>query len=249
MIVALRTATSRPAIAARLRRRSNDKSNRPHHRFERQSDPPIMGDGSGDLIACENDANDMTDIARCKALQSPQLLTKAATGPRSWPGSKKCSICSKLAAMLFLLRPVGELPNKNRDEADAMDETWCLYDGQLSESTSCTGFLESSKPGCASSCCPTAVTAAPLQKISTIGPPRCPEALPGQVRYRFMPIEIEQRTYRANRAFYDSILKNKALKRLLEIRSLPRSCCRSRVARIISSLPMAISMACLRRTC
>jgi len=32
------------------------------------------------------------------------------------------------------------------------------------------------------------------------------------VRFRTMPPEIEQRTYRANRAFYDRILKNPALK-------------------------------------
>jgi hypothetical protein len=34
-------------------------------------------------------------------------------------------------SMLSYSRHGGQLPDRSEDEADAMDETWCLYDGQL----------------------------------------------------------------------------------------------------------------------
>ena len=53
----------------------------------------------------------------------------------------------------------GQAPDLNNEEPDGMDETWCLYDGQLidDELYSSWGAFAS---GCASFSCPTVATAA-----------------------------------------------------------------------------------------
>jgi metacaspase-1 len=176
-------------------------------------DPVHYGGWSGDLVACENDANDMADIAKTQSFVVTKLLTKAATRVKVIARIKKAAQLLK-AGEMFLLSYSGhggQLPDKNKDEADAMDETWCLYDGQIvdDELYALFGkFKAGVRIVMLSDSCHSGTVAKDLY-YQTVTPLR---SAPGQVRYRFMPIEIEQRTYRANRAFYDAILKNKALK-------------------------------------
>jgi metacaspase-1 len=176
-------------------------------------DPVHYGGWSGDLVACENDANDMADIAKTQGFVVTKLLTKAATRVKVIARIKKAAQLLK-AGEMFLLSYSGhggQLPDKNSDEDDAVDETWCLYDGELVDDELYMLFGRF-KPGVriamfSDSCHSGTVAKAAYYKAM---PPA--SAKPGAMRYRFMPAEVAQRTYSANRAFYDPILKDKALK-------------------------------------
>ena len=95
---------------------------------------PSHYDGwSGELAACEADAKDMADIAKSKRFSVKTLLTRSAT---------RKSVIKELSKAAATLKPDdifmltysghgGQVPDKNKDEDDFQDETWCLYDGQL----------------------------------------------------------------------------------------------------------------------
>src|SRR5262245_62083793 len=96
-------------------------------------DPAHYGGWSGELNACEADANDMTDIAKSAGFSVKSLLTKAATRSRV---IKEVTAASKTlkAGDIYMLSYSGhggQLPDLNNDESDSKDETWCLYDGEL----------------------------------------------------------------------------------------------------------------------
>lgn len=88
----------------------------------------------GELTGCEPDARDMKEIAISQGLNVEMLLTKDAT---------RDNVLKKLSTLAEELKPGdllvvsysghgGQIPDQNGDEADdGLDETWCLYDGQL----------------------------------------------------------------------------------------------------------------------
>ncbi len=179
-------------------------------------DPNHYAGWAGELNACEADAEDMADIARSKNFAVTALLTSAATRERV------TSEISKAAATLqsgdiFMFSYSGhggQLPDLNSDEPDAQDETWCLYDGELvddelygalgkfSQGVRILAFSDSCHSG-------TVVKLAYYQ--GTISA-RSSSATSREVKYRFMPPDVALRTYRKNKDFYDSILKNPKLK-------------------------------------
>ena len=96
-------------------------------------DPKHYGGWSGDLNACEADAQDMADIAKSKLFKVKMLLTKAAVRKNILAEMNKAAKTLK-AGDIFMLSYSGhggQLPDMNNDEPDGQDETWCLYDGEL----------------------------------------------------------------------------------------------------------------------
>src|SRR5262245_4834993 len=96
-------------------------------------DPKHYQGWSGKLNACEADAQDMADIAKDKGFKVKTLLTKTATRTRV---INEISAAAKTlkSGDIFLLSYSGhggQLPDKNNDENDGQDETWCLYNGEL----------------------------------------------------------------------------------------------------------------------
>jgi hypothetical protein len=174
-------------------------------------DPKHYGGWSGELNACEADAEDMADIAQARKFKAKTLLTKAATRTKVTGEIAKAAKTLK-AGDIFMLSYSGhggQLPDLNRDEPDAQDETWCLYNGELvdDELYALFGkfkggvrilvFSDSCHSG-------TVVKMAYYQgRTMTRG-----SDVPSQgIRYRFMPPDVALRTYRNNRKFYDPILK------------------------------------------
>ena len=96
-------------------------------------DPHHYQGWEGNLNACEADAEDMAEIAASENFQVDTLLTKDAT--RENVIAKISKAAAKLTSgaifMLSYSGHGGHLPDKNGDEIDAQDETWCLYDGQI----------------------------------------------------------------------------------------------------------------------
>ena len=75
----------------------------------------------------------MTSVGKSRGFKVTTLLTKEATRERVIKTIRKASRTLK-SGDIFMLSYSGhggQLPDRNEDEADAMDETWCLYDGEL----------------------------------------------------------------------------------------------------------------------
>ncbi|HSF32720.1 MAG TPA: caspase family protein [Candidatus Tectomicrobia bacterium] len=179
-------------------------------------DPQHYGGWTGDLNACEADAEDMTSIARSQKMDVTTLMTSKATR------TEVIQQITKTAAMLkkgdlFVMSYSGhggQLPDLNSDEPDAQDETWCLYDGELvdDELYSLLGkFASGVRILVFSDSCHSG-SVVKLAYYRGMVESRSPTVSSESVKYRFMPPEVALRTYRANKDFYMPILKNKKLK-------------------------------------
>jgi hypothetical protein len=167
----------------------------------------------GELNACEADANDMADIALAQKFKVQTLLTKRATRSAVLAGMARAAKALK-AGDIFLLSYSGhggQVPDRNSDEADQQDETWCLYDGELIDDETYTAlgrfkrgvrvlvFSDSCHSGTAVKQMYYAARAAAAEATATSAP---------KVRYRNMPPSVALRTYRAHRAMYDKLQKS-----------------------------------------
>lgn len=182
-------------------------------------DPKHYQGWSGRLNACEADAADMAGIAKSCGFTAKVLRTKKAT--RSSVSNALKDAAGKLrSGDIFLLSYSGhggQLPDLNNDEeADAQDETWCLYNGELVDDEIYQALAKFAKgvrilvfsDSCHSG---TVTKAIYYASRSQFGQPLSraevgPEA--PLARYRAMPQEVALRTYRANKAAYDKILKS-----------------------------------------
>jgi hypothetical protein len=179
-------------------------------------DPKHYQGWSGNLNACEADAMDMTEIAKSQKFAVKALLTRAATRKAIIGELSKAARALK-AGDIFMLSYSGhggQLPDISSDESDAMDETWCLYDGELVDDE-LYAVLGKFKQGVrilvfSDSChSGTVVKMAYYQGTMQV---RNSSISSQQTRYRFMPPDVALRTYRNNKNFYDSILKDPKLR-------------------------------------
>lgn len=178
--------------------------------------PEHYGGWSGELIACEADAEDMANIATSQGFDVSTLLTKDATREQVTTKIKDAAKALQSGDILVLSYSGhgGQLPDLNDDEPDAQDETWCLYDGELVDDE-IYALLGEFPQGVrilvfSDSCHSGTVTKAAYyrEKVDV----RSSNMDINQVRYRFMPSTVALRTYRANKDFYDKILKDVQLK-------------------------------------
>ena len=177
-------------------------------------DPKHYSGWSGQLTACEADADDMAQIAKSQKFGVvKKLLTKQAT--RSAVEAEIKDAAGKLeSGALFLLTYSGhggQLPDLNNDEDDGQDETWCLYDGELIDDE-LYALLGQFKAGVrilvfSDSCHSGSVLKAQYYREIQAGRAKV-DADP--VKYRFMPPDVALRTYRDNKEFYDPLLKKTA---------------------------------------
>jgi hypothetical protein len=180
-------------------------------------DPKHYAGWSGPLAACEADALDMADIAKAKKMKTETLLTKSATRAKVLGGIRKATKALK-SGDLFLLSYSGhggQVPDKNADEADHEDETWCLFDGELLDDE-LNAELASFAPGVrvlvfSDSCHSGTVTKVAFYQAlrSASVSPLSDEPL----RYRAMPPDVALATYRRNRKFYDDLQKSPGSKK------------------------------------
>lgn len=186
-------------------------------------DPKHYGGWSGELAACEFDAVDYAEIAKSRNFQVNTLLTKKATRANVINEISKAANTLE-AGDMFMLSYSGHggwLTDLNDDETDGMDETMCLYDGQLiddelnilfakfTEGVRVLVFSDSCHSG-------TVTKAAFINSIEEISPQI--EEISSQIeeisphaRYRYMPNDVCVRVYMANQAFYDKILQDESL--------------------------------------
>ena len=179
-------------------------------------DPKHYGGWSGELNACEADAEDMASIAKGKKFKATTLMTKLATRARVMAQINKAAKALK-SGDIFMLSYSGhggQLPDINDDEPDAEDETWCLYDGEMLDDE-LYALRRKFAPGVrilvfSDSCHSGTVTKLAYYQ-GTVGL-RGGAVGSKEVKYRAMPPDVALRTYRKNKTFYDRIQKAKVPK-------------------------------------
>ena len=164
--------------------------------------PGHYGGWTGDLVACEFDANDMLAIARLRGMRSVVLITRKATRARTLAALRDAARTLK-SGDFFLLTYSGhggQIPDITGEEDDKNDETWCLYDGEFLDDEL---YLELSRFAAgvrvlvlSDSCHSGTVTRAPIQRPGD-------DAQPG--RPKLMPAAVAMRTYRDHQKFYDNL--------------------------------------------
>jgi len=181
-------------------------------------DPVHYQGWAGDLVACEADARDIAQIAKSRGFAVNTLLTKAATR-----GAVLQAIQSNAASLgagdIFLLSYSGhggQLPDLNGDEDDGEDETWCLFDGEMVDDElydALTAFAAGVRVLVLSDSCHSGTVVKLAFYSASDDRSHAARAARGfdidaATRFRVMPPAVALRTYQANQAAYDQILKN-----------------------------------------
>lgn len=159
---------------------------------------------TGPLAACEFDAKDMAALAKGRGIVPTVLLTKSATRAKVLAALRAAAKALAKGDFFFLTYSGhgGQVPDVSGEEDDKLDETWCLYDGQLIDDEL---YLELGKFASgvrifvlSDSCHSGTVVRA--------GPPTAAlPAMPTLGRSKMMPPSVGMRTYEAHRAFYDKL--------------------------------------------
>jgi metacaspase-1 len=180
-------------------------------------DPNHYAGWNGKLNACEADAEDMRDIAHSCGYEQELLLTKQATREAvlAWLGKAVETLQSGDILLLTYSGHGGQLPDLSGDEPDRIDETWCLYDGQLVDDelyglygrlrAGVRGFVLSDS--CHSGTVLKKIYYEALSGAAWTGPASRPTG-PESGSYKFMPAELARRVYKQNREQYDTLLKS-----------------------------------------
>jgi hypothetical protein len=162
----------------------------------------------------------MADIAKSREFEVNILLTKDATRDNVLSGIKRAAeeLGEGGIFMVSYSGHGGQLPDLDDDEDDSLDETWCLFDGEVVDDELCDHYCLFN-PGVrvllfSDSChSGSVIKLSYYNTLHSLGAPRAMAAAwvgkPDEIRYRFMPQEAAGRTYRANRKFYDKILAAK----------------------------------------
>ena len=176
-------------------------------------DPAYYDGWSGPLNACEADAHAMSALCERQGFAPRMLITKDAT--REAVLAQLEGLATELVAGDTLIISYsghgGQVPDRNMDEPDRLDETWCLYDGQLVDDELYWAWGKFA-PGVriavfSDSCHSGTVLKYALATKFNLGlvANSFAVAVP-----RVMPPEIVARTYYKNREFYEAILAKPA---------------------------------------
>jgi len=166
-------------------------------------DPVAYSGWSGPLAACEFDAGDMAGIATSQGMTPTVLLTRDATREKALAAIRAAAQRLK-AGDLFLLSYSGhggQVDDISGEEADKLDETWCLYDGQLIDDElylELSRFAKGVRVLVLSDSCHSGT-------MTRARPPA--PSVPGQ-RPKLMPPAIAKQVYADHKDFYDRLQRN-----------------------------------------
>lgn len=170
-------------------------------------DPGHYGGWSGKLNACEADAEDTAALARAAGFETSTLLTKDGTRKAvlGWLEEAAGRLQAGDIFLVLYSGHGGQVPDPSGEEPDSMDETWCLYDGQVvdDELYAAYGRFQAGVRGLvlSDSCHSGSVVKRAFYKAQH-------EQLPldaAGAAYKYVPPEVSLRSYRSNRDFYDSL--------------------------------------------
>ena len=162
--------------------------------------PDAYSGWAGPLAACEFDARDMAGIAKAQGMTPTVILTRDATRAKTLAGIRAAAKHLKSGDLFFLSYSGhgGQVDDVSGEEIDKLDETWCLYDGELIDDEL---FLEFSRFAkgvrvlvLSDSCHSGTVTRAKPSITDT----------PSQ-RPKLMPPDIAKKVYTEHKEFYDQL--------------------------------------------
>jgi hypothetical protein len=164
---------------------------------------------TGPLAACEFDANDMAALATSRGFKPTKLLTPAATRAKVLAALRKASKALR-SGDIFLLTYSGHggqikditTPGDGVDEKDGLDETWCLYDGELIDDElyyELSRFVKGVRVLVLSDSCHSGTVTRAFVRPDPAAP-----------RSRLMPPDIAVKVYEENRKFYDNLQRKVA---------------------------------------
>jgi metacaspase-1 len=160
---------------------------------------------TGPLAACEFDAHDMTALAQARGFEASTLITRKATRAATLAALRNAAKALRAGDAFFLSFSGhgGQIDDTTADEDDKLDETWCLYDGQLIDDElyyELSRFAEGVRVLVLSDSCHSGtVTRAPMPGEAT-----------AHLRPRIMPRAVGRRVYQQHKAFYDDLQREVA---------------------------------------
>jgi hypothetical protein len=160
------------------------------------------GGWTGPLAACEFDAKDMAALATGRGMKSTVLLTKDATRAKVLAGLRAAAKGLAKGDFFFLTYSGhgGQVPDVSGEEADKLDETWCLYDSQLIDDElymELGQFATGVRILVLSDSCHSGT-------VVRAGPPAIGAPAP-ELRSKMMPPSVGMRTYEQHKSFYDKL--------------------------------------------
>lgn len=182
-------------------------------------DPAKYGGWSGDLNACEFDANDMRAIAEDAGFSATALLTPEATSQGVLNALKTAARELEGGDTLLVTYSGhgGQIPDSKGDEVDAQDETWVLYDRQVLDDelyAAYSTFARGVRIAVFSDSCHSGTVArfGPPAAYGTSAPAIAP-VNPGTVgaRSRAMPPALAQRDFLQRRAVYEGVSERRSV--------------------------------------
>lgn len=174
-------------------------------------DPGHYSGWEGVLNACEADATDMQEIAKNNGFTANVLLSADATRSAVRSNIKNAAESLTSGDMLCISYSGhgGQLPDRNDEEPDGLDETWCLYDGQLIDDELHELWAEFSSGVrilvFSDSCHSGTILRQRISSLSSPAPMH--ERIGKSLITRNLPGAIANRVYRKNQVFYDEIAK------------------------------------------
>ncbi len=174
-------------------------------------DPGHYNGWDGELNACEYDLRDMAALAKSAGFDTTTLIRQQATRANVLSAFGDAAAALR-AGDIFLVTYSGhggQLPDYSGDEVDAIDETWCLFDGQLidDELFECwQKFAEGVRIFVISDSCHSGSVFRKARGLKL--EPSTVTDTDGQdwgEKPRAMPAAVGAETYRNNRAQYDGL--------------------------------------------
>ena len=165
-------------------------------------DPVHYGGWSGELAACERDANDMGALAKAQKMKPTVLLTRSATRVKTIAAMNAAAKVLKKGDLFFLTYSGhgGQVRDVTGEEPDKRDETWCLYDSQLIDDElyfELAKFAAGVRILVLSDSC----------HSGTVTRDMMAPGIGGQ-RSRMMPPDVAEVTYEKHKEFYDGVQRS-----------------------------------------
>lgn len=183
-------------------------------------DPAHYAGWPGTLNACENDAHAMQDVAKAAGFQTDIRLSEQGTRAAVADFLTKAAHDLKSGDIVLITYSGhgNQVPDLNGDEADGLDETWCLYDGQMIDDElyrMYSALADGVRVLILSDSCHSGTVAKamfyqmalPAGFAGVVAPAMVGRGMPKAPPYgpKFVPRDIALRTYEQNRAFYEAI--------------------------------------------
>jgi metacaspase-1 len=175
-------------------------------------DPAHYKNWDGALNAAELDAQAMHRVAVSREFEAETLLTKSATAEAVISRIERAAKELEAGDVFFLTFAGhgGQVPDKNGDEGDLSDETWCLYDRALVDDelySLWATFAKGVRVFVVSDSCHSGTASRSIWDETPDPVATREEAAAASPRYRALPRDVQAETYDAEKAVYDRIQK------------------------------------------